>query len=178
MKQRVHFSIFFQTMVQPVNRAAAHNIFQDLKEWIVSIPQITRYLFIGTAAFSLGTKLGACSVLQLVLFFEPLYDKYQLWRLFTTHLYSSGQGLFWHMYLLYQQSKDLETGHFAGKKADYFWTVLQIMLLLDIVGIYFSMPLLTEAFGMAITYLYSQVKADQLVTFFFGMQFKVTFIYV
>jgi hypothetical protein len=109
-----------------------HNLFQDLSEWIGKIPQITRYLFIGTLSFSVGAKLGLCSVLQLLLLFEPLYERYQIWRLFTAHLFTSGQGLIWHLYLLYQQSKDLETGYFGGKAADYFFVVLQSMLLLDV----------------------------------------------
>jgi hypothetical protein len=152
------------------------NMFNDFKAFVASVPQVTRYLTFATLAFSLGSKVGLCSVYQLALLTEPIYTNFQVWRLITAHLYSSGQGLIWHLYLLYTNSRDLEQGHFGGKRADYVLTVIILMFCIDMVGLYLQFPLLADAFGMGITYIYSQIRAQQTVSFMFGLQFKAMYL--
>ncbi|KAJ2996050.1 Derlin 1 [Globomyces sp. JEL0801] len=154
----------------------APNVFRDLKELVDRVPIITRYLVISTLAFSVGATLSLIDVRKLVLDFYPMYTKLEIWRFFTPHLLSGGQGLLFHLMFLYQQSLELESSHFGGRKADYCFNILIIMALLNVVGVYITLPVLTSAFGMALTYLYANVKGDQIVSFMFGFQFKAMYL--
>ena len=71
--------------------------------------------------------------------------------------------------------RSLEEGHYGGRKGEFAFIVLQIMLLLDFAGIYMEFPVLTSAFAMAIIYISSQIRGDQITTFMFGFQFKSKF---
>lgn len=155
---------------------APPDMLSDLKAFVASIPQVTRYLTIATLVFSLGSKVGLCSVYQLALLTEPIYSNFQVWRLITAHLYSAGQGLIWHLYLLYSNSRELEQGHFSGKRADYVLTIIILIFCIDMAGLYLQFPILSEAFGMGITYIYSQIRAHQPVSFMFGLQFKAMYL--
>ncbi|KAJ3270375.1 hypothetical protein HDV01_007903, partial [Terramyces sp. JEL0728] len=45
-----------------------------------------------------------------------------------------------------------------------------------VIGVYMSLPVLTDTFGIAVTTLYAQVKGNEVVTFMFGLQFKAMFL--
>ncbi|KAI8906393.1 Der1-like family-domain-containing protein [Gorgonomyces haynaldii] len=148
----------------------------DLRSMIDSIPLVTRYLVMGTVVLSLGAQLGLCSVRQLILYYGGVFERFQVWRLITCHLLTGGQGLIWHLFMLYQNSKHLEESHFATRPGDYAYAVLLMMGCLDAVSIYMQTPVMTSAFGMAVTTLYSLVNAESIVNFMFGFQFKAKFL--
>jgi hypothetical protein len=106
---------------------------------------------------------------------KQLYDL-QVYRLVTSHLVSGGSGLLWHLYMLYVYSIDLERGYFAGKRADYFVTIAVLMGTLDAIGLYMEYPILASAFVMGLTFLYSNIRAHHIVSFFFGIQFKAMYL--
>ena len=81
-----------------------------------------------------------------------------------------------HLYMLYVNSRSLEEGHFVNRRADYVFFVLLTMLLLDVITVYMELPIMTDAFGMAVTYLYSMSRAEDMVTFMFGMTFKAMYL--
>jgi derlin-1 len=152
------------------------SVFQQLNTFVESVPVITRYIVFSTLAFSLGAKVGLIHPKQLILMMPPILEKYEIWRLVTCHLFSGGQGLIWHLYFIYEYSKKLETGHFATRKADYALTLFIMIALMDLIGVYLNYMLLTEAFGMAITYLYANTDPEKIVSFMFGFNFKAVFL--
>lgn len=149
---------------------------QDLKNWIEDIPAVTRYLVVSTFALSIGCMVGIATPGQLILDIPPIKENLQVYRLLTCHLLSGGQGLIWHLYMLYTNSRHLETSHFATRPGDYAFGVLLIIATLDVLGWYFQFIVLTEAFGMAITTLYSLIEGDKEVTFMFGARFKAKYL--
>ncbi|KAJ3316292.1 Derlin 1, partial [Boothiomyces sp. JEL0866] len=150
--------------------------FRELNDWANSVPPITRFLVFGTVVLSLAAQFGVCHPRQLVLSFPYIYTKYEIWRLLTCHLFSRGQAIIWHLIMLYQQSLSLEQGHFSSKPYEYAWAIILIMAVLDVIGVYMSLPILTDTFGLAVTTLYSLVKGDEVVSFMFGLQFKAIFL--
>ena len=108
------------------------NVIQSALQWIDSIPIITRYLIFSTLALSLGAKLGFVTPIQIALLPPIIVKKYEIWRLATAHLFSSGQSMIWHLYLLYQNSKNLEENFYSNRKADFLFMILIIMVLLDV----------------------------------------------
>jgi Derlin-2/3 len=108
------------------------SVIQSALQWIDSIPVITRYLIFSTLALSLGAKLGFVNPIQIALLPPIIVKKYEIWRLATAHLFSSGQSMIWHLYLLYQNSKNLEENFYSNRKADFLFMILIIMVLLDV----------------------------------------------
>lgn len=152
------------------------SVVQSIKEWIDSVPIITRYILFFTLGISVGAKLGILHPRQIILFTPAILDKYEVWRLLTCHLFSSGSNMIWHIFLLFQNSKNLETGYYSNRRADYVFLLIIMILVMDIIGGIMGYFLLSEAFGMAITYLYANVNGEQVVSFMFGFQFKAMFL--
>ena len=84
--------------------------------------------------------------------------------------------MIWHLFFIYQYTKELETGHFQTRKADFALILFIMVALMDAVGVYLGYPFLTDAFGMAITYLYANANPEQVVSFMFGFRFKAAFL--
>ncbi|KAJ3302430.1 Derlin 1 [Kappamyces sp. JEL0829] len=152
------------------------SLYSSTKQWVDSIPIVTRYLFFGTLFLSLAVRTGLVNFGQVILAPHFLLSKYELWRLVTPHFISGGPDILWHLYLLYQNSKNLEEGHYSSRKGDYIFLIMLTMAIIDVAGLYLGYPIFTPAFGMAITYLYAHVNGDQIVSFMFGFQFKAVFL--
>lgn len=148
---------------------------RDAQNWIDSIPPVTRYLSITTVIFSLGSSFKIISPVQLMLIWPEVFNL-QVWRLATCHLLSGGQDLIWHIIMLYQNSISLETNHFAVRPWDYLTTIIMIMGSLDLIAFAMGIPVMTQAFGMAITTLYSLIQGDAIVSFMFGLRFPAKFL--
>ncbi|KAH6575667.1 hypothetical protein BASA62_001817 [Batrachochytrium salamandrivorans] len=134
------------------------SLLTDLQKFVYSVPPVTRYLVFGTLVFSLSAQIGLCKAHQLMLSFSDLTQSFEIWRLCTAHLFSSGPNMIWHLYMLYQNSRSLEDGYYSTRPADYAFFIILVMSVLDVIGLFFGYPLLTESFGMAITYMYAMSR--------------------
>ena len=152
------------------------SILQAIKEGLDSVPLVTRYLVFGTLALSISSNLGIISAKQLILYPPLILEKYELWRLFTAHLLSTGSSMIWHVVFMYQYSKDLEENAYSNRKADYLFLIILSMLLLDVIGGFYGFMLLSGPFGMAIVTLFANSSPDKVVNFMFGFQFKAQFL--
>ena len=124
---------------------------------------------------SISTNLKIISPNQLVLFPPLILEKYELWRLFTAHLLSTGSSMLWHIVFLYQYSRDLETS-MAHRKGDYVFLLILMMLAIDVAGASYGFMLLSEPFGMSIVTLFANADPQRTVNFMFGFQFKAQFL--
>ena len=152
------------------------SILQSIKEGMDSVPIVTRYLVFGTLILSISSNLGIISGKQLVLYAPYILERYEIWRLFTAHLLSTGSSMIWHIVFLYQYSRDLEVGTYSNRKADYVFLLILIMLGMDIAGSQYGMQLLSNSFGMAIVTLFANSDPARIVNFMFGFQFKAQFL--
>ncbi|KAJ3299383.1 Derlin 1 [Borealophlyctis nickersoniae] len=105
----------------------------EITDFFKAIPPITRFLFSALFFTSVAAQIGIVSPWQLLLIPDFVYRKFQLWRLVTCYLWNPlGFAFLMNLYFIYTQSRDLETGLFAGRKADYVFFLLFSMLLADV----------------------------------------------
>lgn len=100
------------------------------------------------------------------------------------------------MIFLYQYSKRLELGYFAGKMADYIWflvlgAIVQVVSVYmlsycflfcasdpfsdfsQILGFYWPLPYLGKGLILQIVYFWSRVEPPQQMSMMFGITFMV-----
>ncbi|KAJ3096346.1 Derlin 1 [Phlyctochytrium planicorne] len=149
----------------------------ELSMFFQAIPVITRTLFCGSFGLSLLARFGILHMQHLVLIWQLVAKKLQVWRLATSLLaYPMGWGLFMNLYFLYQYSRSLEEGMFARRRADYVFFLIFVWALAIPAAIAFSLPFLLEILVMALVYVWALDNRDQIVSFFFGMQFKAMYL--
>ncbi|CAG0883169.1 unnamed protein product [Cyprideis torosa] len=103
----------------------------DLGTWFKNIPIITRCWFGGTIALTLLGKFGLLHPSHLILLWDPLVYRLQLWRPFSAALFyplspQNGFHFLLNLYFLYNYSLRLETATFINRTADYFYMQLFI----------------------------------------------------
>lgn len=153
----------------------------DIGDWYRGIPQITRYWFTGSVALPLLGKLGIVGIHSMILVYELVFHKFQIWRLITSVLYypitpMTGFHYLINLYFLYSYSSRLESGHFDGKPADYAFMWLFNWLCLVVIGLFAEMYLLMDAMILSVLYIWCQFNKDQIVQFWFGTQFKAMYL--
>ncbi|XP_048449158.1 derlin-1-like [Rhincodon typus] len=84
-----------------------------LGEWYRSIPLVTRYWFTGSVILPVLERLNMVSARTLVLWAEPFFNNFQIWRPITASLfYPMGFHYLIQLYFLYSYSSSLERGWF------------------------------------------------------------------
>ncbi|KHJ97782.1 ribosomal protein S21e [Oesophagostomum dentatum] len=106
---------------------------------------------------------------------------FQFWRPFTALIFypvSPQTGFHWllMLYFLYNYSKNLESGVFAGRPADYLYMLIFNWLICSGIcmaaGVYF----LLEPMVLSVLYVWCQLNKDTIVSFWFGTQFKAMYL--
>ena len=81
----------------------------DIQDWFNSLPFFTRYWFGGTVLFTLLGRFGLLPASWLVLAWEPLWYKFQIWRPISAIFYypltpRTGFHFLINLYFLYNYS--------------------------------------------------------------------------
>ncbi|KAF6024998.1 DERL1 [Bugula neritina] len=152
----------------------------DIGLWFRSIPDITRYWFAGSIIFPLAGRFGILNYFDMILDYAFI-SRFQIWRPFTCLLYypitpATGFHYLIMLYFLYSYSSRLESGLFAGKPADYLFLVIFNWLALIVVCLFLGFPLLFDPMVMSILYIWCQLNRDNIVSFWFGTQFKAMYL--
>lgn len=151
----------------------------DLGEWFRSIPQFTRYWFAGSIIFPLLGRFGILNPYSLILLYEPL-KRFQIWRLVTSVLYYPIQQAGFHylinLYFLYNYSRRLEEGAYAGKPADYLFLLIFNWTCCIILGLVAELPFLMDPMILSVLYVWCQLNKDTIVSFWFGTRFKALYL--
>ncbi|CAG9821277.1 unnamed protein product [Phaedon cochleariae] len=128
------------------------------------------------------TLLGRFSIVKpynLVLLYEPL-KRFQIWRLLTSVLYYPIQQAGFHylinLYFLYNYSRRLEEGAFAGKPADYLFLLIFNWICCIILGLIAELPILMDPMILSVLYVWCQLNKDTIVSFWFGTRFKAIYL--
>lgn len=153
----------------------------DIGDWYRSIPQITRYWFTGSVALPLLGKIGLLNPYYMVLLWEQTIYKFQIWRPLTALFYypitpQTGFHYLINLYFLYSYSTRLETNQFLGSPADYLFMLTFNWLCLVIIGFLADMMLLMDPMVLSVLYVWCQLNKDQIVSFWFGTQFKAMYL--
>jgi len=152
----------------------------DLQEWWSSVPPATKLVFGTSLALTLGANLGFVDMRLLFLHWPWVYNKFEVWRVFTTFFFYGklSFGFLINMSFLYRFSRALEQNQFADRQADYVFFLLfgAVLLLLVSLVAPFNLPVLGPAFMCYIIYLWARKNHDQVMNFMFGLQFKALYL--
>ncbi|KAJ3210424.1 Derlin 1 [Dinochytrium kinnereticum] len=144
----------------------------ELSAWFQSIPPITRALFCGSLGLSVISRFQILDIRSLALFGPQLW-KGEIWRVVTAFLvYPMSWNYFMTLYFLYKYSWSLEESMFRQRKADYVFMILVCVAATLPIALIFNVPLLLESLVMSLLYIWAMDASDQIVQFFFGIQFK------
>jgi hypothetical protein len=151
-----------------------------LKEWYTGIPLVTRTFMTLSFAIPLLMQFGFLQSKTVALIAPAIYEKLQIWRLFTHFFVGKlSFGFLMNLYFLYQSLIALENQRFYGHKADYVWFFVFGMLVLDFIGVTlqrrFEIFFLPQSLMFYIMYYWSQTNRNSNVTFMFGFQFKAVY---
>ncbi|XP_032219163.2 derlin-1-like [Nematostella vectensis] len=153
----------------------------EIGEWFRGIPLITRYWFLLSVVFPLLGRIGILHPLYMILNFDLVFYRFQIWRLLTAFVYypitpQTGFHYLINIYFLYSYSTRLESGLFDGRPADFLFMLLFNGIVLLIIGFVASIPLLMDPLVLSVLYIWCQVNKDTIVQFWFGMQFKAMYL--
>jgi len=149
----------------------------DIGAWYNGIPKITRYWFTACVAVPLSARFGIINAFWLMLDWTHFFSKFQIWRAVTCAIFypitpQTGFHYLITLYFLYSYSSRLETGVFASRTADYAFLVLVAWALNFVLALALEIPLIFEAMMFTVLYIWCQINREQVVSFYFGTQFK------
>uniref|UniRef100_A0A0L8GRN5 Derlin n=1 Tax=Octopus bimaculoides TaxID=37653 RepID=A0A0L8GRN5_OCTBM len=153
----------------------------DIGDWFRSIPRITKFWFVGSIVLPIAARFGLLSPIWLILRYEFVVYKFQIWRLLTSVLYyptSGPQGFHYllNLYFLYSYSVRLETGTFLGRPADYVTMLCFNWICLILIGLTADLLLLMDPMVLSVLYIWCQLNKDTTVTFWFGTRFPAMYL--
>ncbi|KAF5275096.1 hypothetical protein FQA39_LY07033 [Lamprigera yunnana] len=163
-----------------INEAKSKTTMSDIGDWFKSVPFFTRYWLALTVGFTLVGRFGILKPSMLVLMYEPL-KRFQIWRLFTCLFYyplspRTGFHFLINLYFLYSYSLRLESDHYKGKPADYFFMLIFNWLCCIIVALMADIMILLDMMVLSVLYIWCQLNKDVIVNFWFGTRFKAMYL--
>ncbi|XP_008554108.1 derlin-1 [Microplitis demolitor] len=153
----------------------------DFRDWINSLPIFTRYWLLSTIGLSLVGRFGLISPEWLILHYDSLIHKFEIWRTITSLLwYPLNQGTGFHFmincFFLYRYSLKLEQEEFIGRPADYFFMLIFNWMCCVVIGLILNVPLLMDPMVISVLYIWCQLNQDVIVSFWFGTKFKAMYL--
>jgi len=153
----------------------------DIGEWFRSITIVSICWFALSIVFPLLGRIGILKSYYMILNFELVVYKFQIWRLFTSIVYfplspQTGFHYLINLYFLYSYSTRLESGVFDGRPADYLFLLIFNSIALILLGFAMNLMLLMDAIILSVLYIWCQLNKDTIVSFWFGTQFKAMYL--
>ncbi|KAI8988369.1 Derlin [Mycotypha africana] len=146
----------------------------EILDWYNSIPPITKALITLSLATTTLSGLGFVQPSTFVFYWPNIRYKLQLWRLVSCFFFNRfSLGYAFNLYFLYRNSQQLETEVFRNQPADYIFFHLFTATLQLITAIPFDLYVLSDGLLLSIAYLWAQHNRDSIVSFMFGIRFKV-----
>ncbi|KAI9105299.1 Der1-like family-domain-containing protein [Phlyctochytrium arcticum] len=159
------------------NQRPQRGAMDDIRDWVLGIPPVTRFLVFAPLGLSLLATFGFVSPSQLYLDYTPVFKKFELWRLVTNFFFGKlDLGFLFHLFFTYRSSLSLETGAFIGRQADYAFMIVFLMAVLDLVSPYIYGFFMASGLSLGLTLVWAQENAEQEVSFFFGIRMKAKFL--
>jgi hypothetical protein len=146
------------------------------QDWFRDVPIITKILLVSTLFFAGTTSFKLIPGQALVFFWPVIYEKFEIWRFFTSYVFAGGFSFpfVMHLYMLYQNSIRYEASPFntgaRGSAADYLWMLLFSLIPISFLAYVFELPLLSEPLLFLIMYVWSR-REPEARSNFFGIQF-------
>ncbi|KAI9501985.1 hypothetical protein GGI25_005680 [Coemansia spiralis] len=165
-----------------VQRASANNrgIASDgaqIANWYAGLPPCTKFLLGSTVTLTLASGLHFVNPHLMLLFWNDIWSKFQIWRLVTASLtFSLSINGIIGILMLYQHSRDLEMQEFLGRSADYAWFLIFCVLNIYIAGrCVVDEYIYTDGLLICIITLWALHRQEQIVSFWFGFKFPARY---
>jgi Derlin-2/3 len=131
----------------------------SLTSFYYSIPRVTRTWLTAATLFTLACGLGFVPFGAVLLDWDRVLRKYEIWRPLTASFLLGPLGLnfLFDLVFLYRFSKSLETGVFMGSSAEYTWMLVVIEFFLCLASmVLVPLPILGRCLMMAIMHVWSR----------------------
>lgn len=149
-----------------------------------SMSPVTRGYMTLVVLTTCASALGLVNVTSLLLEWEFVFYRFEIWRLFTCFIFfgNFGLGFLFQLYFLVKYSGMLEADPFPsgggthqGTTADYFYMLVIGALVMFLVTVLFPMRVMGESMVFMIIYVWSRRNPDTPMSFF---GFRFTGIYM
>ncbi|XP_042522093.1 derlin-3 isoform X1 [Dipodomys spectabilis] len=150
---------------------------QGMAAEFLQVPAVTR-------AYTAACVLTTAAVLEILspfqLYFNPhlVFQKFQVWRLFTNFLFFGPMGFsfFFNMLFVFRYCRMLEEGSFRGRTADFVFMFLFGGVLMILLGLLGSLFFLGQALMAMLVYVWSRRSPQVRVNFFGLLTFQAPFL--
>jgi Derlin-2/3 len=147
----------------PPGRVAAVRQGNSPEEWFSSLPGVSKVLLISLIGSTLLVHMDVVYMRSLALLWDPLWNKFEAWRLFTSAVYLGKPGMRYFMNLLIfvqysiRYEKDaFDTGG-GGGSADYLWMLVFGTTVLSILSLaFFQLAFLAIPLMFMVIYVWSR----------------------
>ncbi|EMD34659.1 hypothetical protein CERSUDRAFT_116839 [Gelatoporia subvermispora B] len=137
---------------------------------IRKIPPVTRFLCGSSLAVSLPVMAQLVQPFSVVFVKEYVTQGLEVWRPYTSFFFgSSGINYLFEFIMLYRNSLQLETAHFAGRSADYAWQLFLAALGILALNIPLRSLTHTRPLLLALTYVSARLAPPGTQTSLFGL---------
>jgi len=138
------------------------------EDWYKGLPVITRYYFTAGALTTVLTSLGMLSPMWIILDFDQVFGKFQIWRLITNFFFFGrfGMQFMFQMYILVKYFGHLENGYYSGPRgtAELLFMVVFGSTLLTIISYFYGgLPVLGSSLVFMALYVWSRKDPYQTV---------------
>jgi len=146
----------------------------EIENWWNSLPLITKWLFTLSFVITLGANFSLLSFHLLLLDFEDITKRFEIWRLITAFLFHGKLGFPFliNMMFLVRYGSSVEKDIFLNEPADYLWMLIIGGVLLLIPGYLVPLKILGMGLIMMIIYYWSRKNPDIGMSFIFGFRFQ------
>jgi len=149
----------------------------SLENWWKSLPTVTRWLFGTSFGATVAANFGLLNQDWLILDFDALIYRFEIWRLVTPFLFHGKLGFPFliNMLFLVKYGSSVEKDLFLNETADYLWMLIFGAVILFIPGYFVPLKILGLALIMMIIYYWSRKNPEIGMSFFFGIRFKALY---
>ncbi|KAF8819785.1 Der1ER1 [Cardiosporidium cionae] len=145
------------------------------EEWFRSLPPVTKWLGVATFVLTLSWTLQLVDPMLFLFDRSLVFQKLQIWRLFTAFLFIGKFSFGWlmHVYLWVQFSGQLEKNSIftSAGPGSYLWFILLQMLMINLLGLIFywptGLPMLGGSLLFAIIYYWSRRESLSPIRVYF-----------
>lgn len=120
-----------------------------------------------------ATSLNLLTPYALMFSAKKMTSQLQLWRSLTSLLYFGGfeVSFFWSFYMVLLYGGRLESDNYGGRKADFVWALIIMVLLINLCAAFFLHSVFLDgAFISALTYLWGRKNPEvRMMVFFFAV---------
>jgi len=152
------------------------------EDWFNSLPIITRYWLVSALGSTVLISMGMLDPMSIILDWRMIWNKFQIWRFFSSAVFFGGFSFNYMMqlYMLVSYSQRYESDALnsggGGGSSDFAFMLCIGIFLLSVFGYYMRMILIGQPLIYMIMYVWSQKNYMETVSLFFGIKIQAIYL--